>query len=88
MELERHGIGRGATAHIVVRGGLGSDVGDLPSGVIESVDGDTRVTVQPADPAQLYDILDQLRDSKPTLLSLAQTSSKLNGQAGKLSRPG
>jgi len=42
----------------------------LPSRVIESVDGDAHITVQLADPAQLYDILDLLRDSNTALSSL------------------
>ena len=70
MELERDATAPMRTAHIVVRGDLKPHLQGFPSSKVESVHGDTHITVRVADPAQLYDILDRLRSLDMILLGL------------------
>jgi hypothetical protein len=70
MELERHDAAARRTAHIVLRGDIPTDLQDLPASEIELVEGDTHIAARVANPLQLYDILDRLREIKATLLSL------------------
>ena len=70
MELERDDAAPMRTAHIVLRGDIGTHLQGFSSSEVKSVRGDTHITVRVAGPAQLYDILDRLQQLDTTLLSL------------------